>query len=152
MTPEERTELDERIRQLRGPTKRCGACASDHPIEQFALKSAAKLTLHSRCKAAQRNVSTAWYQANADKHRTAAATRRKAIAAAVSEVVDEWLSGRRCTRCGGNDRLVATGPTGTSLKRLVKDGWSLDSIAALLPDATVSCQRCQRTLRDLALR
>lgn len=152
MTPEERAEIYERIRQLRGPNKRCGACAADHPIEEFPLKSAAKLTLHSRCKAAQRNASTAWYQANAEKHRRAAAARRKALAAAVSEMVDEWLTGRRCARCGDTDGPVAVGPTGTSLKRLVKDGWSQQAIAALLPDATVSCQRCQRTRRDVASR
>lgn len=134
----------ERIRELRGPTKHCGSCGVNHPIELFALKSTEKLTLQSRCRAAQRQASNAWYAANAEKHRAAAATRRKTVAEDVADLVDRWLAGQSCSQCGSAHRLVAVGPTGTSLKRLVKDGWSRPSIEALLPQAVVACRRCRQ--------
>lgn len=137
-------ELYDEIRRSKGPTKRCGTCNDEHPIEAFAFKSKVKRTLHSRCREAQAVAGRAWYDANRDHRLATARTHRARLAAAVDEAVSGWLAGRACA-CGATDRLVAVGSTGRSLKWMVKQGWTLDDVIAELADAYPRCGRCSRT-------
>src|SRR5690606_13590880 len=122
------------IARERGATKRCSACGVDHPITEFPFKSKPQLKLHSQCRAAQRQRSHAWYDANQDQHRVKVRTRKADIVGEVNALVDGWLDGRSCS-CGATARLTAVAADGANIRRLIKDGGTPATVVVMLPDA-----------------
>lgn len=89
-----------RIREEKGPTKRCAACDTEHPVEDFTVKSSVRLQLHPRCRDRQRAANRASYRNDPAKQRNAAAARRARVREEYNAKIDRWLEGRACTRCG----------------------------------------------------
>lgn len=131
----------DQIRSTRGPTKRCSACGTDHPVEQFAFKSVAARKLHSRCRAAQGAYNACWYEQNRETHRPRAVATRTERVQTLHALIDRWLAGRTCP-CGSCDRLVAVGSAGCSLKTMVKNGANEKDISDELRAVTVRCRSC----------
>jgi len=134
------------IRAARGPTKRCTACATDHPVENFPFKNRDKLQLHAKCKTAQRVASRADYAANGDRRRAKTYEYRAWLRSTVNELVADWLTGRTCRRCGETDKhLIAVGADGENIRARSRDGFMPDDIRALLVDAEAECWGCRST-------
>ena len=148
-SPADRQGLYDRVRARTGPTKYCSACGADHELEDFGFKDLTTGALQSRCRASLRDLGRQRHAgADGDAQRARVAARKHAQRTEVNGVVERWLSEdvRRCARCGARHRLIAVGPTGGSLKRLLKQGWSPEAITRALGEAKVSCRSCQNKL------
>lgn len=140
-----RDDIYAQIRISKGPTKQCTACNIAHPVEEFPIKSAARLQLHARCKQAQRAANQASYRANPDKQKAVAGARRDAIRAEFNAGLDAWLAGRACTICGEvKAHMLAVQADGVSLRGFDRNGFTADDLPALLAGATAECRSCRQ--------
>ena len=135
--------------------KRCAVCGQDRPLEQFAIKEAAKRTRASRCKPCQREYARVWYARNAARHRANVSISRAARRRRLRELVVAAKS-VRCADCGHRhapesmDFDHVRGSKVDTISRLIMTG----AEAALrdeIAKCDVVCANCHR-LRTLARR
>jgi len=134
-----------RIREEKGPTKRCAACDTEHPVEDFTVKSSVRLQLHPRCRDRQRAANRASYRNDPAKQRNAAAARRARVREEYNAKIDRWLEGRACTRCGEvKAHMLAIHREGENLRPFVKRGFTAADLPDLLAGATAECRSCRQ--------
>jgi hypothetical protein len=84
---------------VKGPTKRCGACRQERPLDDFAQRARSRDGRQGRCRVCY----ALWYRANAAAHTARVAERKAAQRGKVRSALMAYLLAHPCVDCGEAD-------------------------------------------------
>src|SRR4051812_4646287 len=79
--------------------KRCGMCAQERPLDDFARSRRSRDGRQARCRVCY----ALWYRANASAHKSAVAKRKDAHLRTVRDALLAYLLNHPCVDCGESD-------------------------------------------------
>lgn len=133
-----------------GSTRVCGKCRAPRPLEDFALRNAARGTRSSTCKPCHRAYSLAHYSDNRRKYIDRAKKRRAPVRIRNRVWVRKHKALRACVDCGGKFHHAAMDFDHTAknkraaVARLVGSCLSLNTLRAEIRKCDLVCSNCHR--------
>lgn len=128
--------------------KRCGTCGMSKPVTDFNRKSSRTDGLQEVCRDCNRESSRRYYARRREHHIAVVRARTDAQRAISLSFIAQYLLAHPCTDCGVGDLRVLyfdhrpDAPKRDAVMQLVRNGFSLRTIAKEIRNCDVRCRNC----------
>ena len=129
-------------------TKKCCVCKEDKILSEFSYKNKKRRSLSSKCKECTKAYGRKHYQNNKDDYNRRARVNCKKYIKRNQQNMLEYLSKRRCSKCGEDDPVVLQfhhldrDDKKEAIACLVQSSYSWDVIMAEIEKCDILCANC----------